>query len=61
MTDHKHHTPASLAVFTLAEIKAATAAFESGDANVFSTLDAIAEAIANFRAAAVHRGGLKAA
>ncbi|MCE9631241.1 MAG: hypothetical protein K8S94_11090 [Planctomycetia bacterium] len=61
MTDHEHHTPASLAIFTLAAIKAATDAFESGDTNVLSTLDAIIEAIEPFRTAAIDRGRREAA
>jgi hypothetical protein len=61
MTDRTHHTPASLALFTLAEIKAATDAFDSGDTNVFSTLDVIIEAIEQFRSAAVDRSRCEAA
>lgn len=55
MTVSKHSTPAALAIFTLAAIKAATDDFERGDANVCVTLDAIMEAIDDFRVAAADR------
>lgn len=61
MTDHERHTPAALALFTLAEIKAATDAFESGDTNVCDALDTIIEAIDDLRAAAVARSRREAA
>jgi hypothetical protein len=52
MTDHEHHTPITLAIFTLAAIKTATDAFESGDSNLHDALDTIIEAIDEFRAGA---------
>jgi hypothetical protein len=52
MTDHEQHAPAAIAIFTVAAIKTATDAFESGDTNVYDALDAIIEAIDGFRAAA---------
>jgi hypothetical protein len=52
MTHHEHRAPAALAIFTLTAIKAATDAFESGDINVCDALDAIIEAIDDFRAGA---------
>jgi len=51
MDDREHRLPASFALFTLAAIKVATDAFESGDTNVHDTLHAIIEAIDDFRAA----------
>ncbi len=61
MTDRNHPTPASLALFALIEIKAATKAFDSGDTNVFDALDAIIAAIEDVRAAAVDRDQREAA
>ena len=61
MTHHEHHTPATLAIFTLAAIKAATDGFESGDTNAFGTVDAVVEAIDDFRAAATDRSRREAA
>jgi hypothetical protein len=61
MTDHEHHTPAALAIFTLAAIKAATDAFDSGDTSASDALDAIVEAIDDFRAAAADRSQREAA
>lgn len=61
MNVHKHSAPASLALFTLAEIKAASEAFEAGDTNVFDALDAIIEALEDFRAAADERSRRDAA
>ena len=55
MPDHKHHTATPLAIFTMAAIKAATDAFESGDSNVCDALDTIIEAIDDFRAGAAGR------
>ena len=42
---------AKAAVLTLAEIKAATEAFDRGEINAFDTLEAIAEAVAVYQAA----------
>lgn len=42
---------ATAAVLTLAEIKAATEAFDRGDANAHDTLEAILDAIAAYQAA----------
>ena len=42
---------ATAAVLTLAEIKAATEAFDRGDANAHDALEAILEAIAAYQAA----------
>jgi hypothetical protein len=61
MTDQQHCTPAALAIFTMAAIKAATDAFESGDTNVCDALDTIAAAIAELRAAAADRSRPEAA
>lgn len=61
MTDHEHRTPASLPVFTLAEIKAAIDEFESGDTNARDALDMIVAVIDDFRAAAADRGRRDAA
>ncbi|MFN9370117.1 MAG: hypothetical protein ACK6CT_15360 [Planctomycetia bacterium] len=44
-----------LAVLTVAEIKAATEAFDRGDANVFAVLDAIVVAVEAYRSAAPRR------
>lgn len=41
---------AKAAVLTLAEIKAATEAFDRGEANAHDTLEAIAEAVAEYQA-----------
>ena len=61
MIDHEHHTPTARAIFTMAAIKAATDAFESGDSNVGDALDTIIEAIDGFRAAAADRSRREAA
>lgn len=61
MTDQEHHTPASLAIFTMAAIQAATHEFESGDSNVGDALDAIVEAIDAFRAGTAGRSRREAA
>ena len=61
MIDHEHHTPTALAIFTMAAIKAATDAFESGDSNVGDALDTIIEAVDEFRAAAADRSRREAA
>jgi hypothetical protein len=61
MTDQQHCTPAALALFTLAEIKAAIESFDRGDTNVFRSLDAIIEAIDDFRTAATDRSRREAA
>lgn len=45
-------TRSGLAILTLAEIKAATDAFDRGEANVFDALDAIIAAVEAYRAAA---------
>jgi len=51
MTDQERHTPAVLAILTLADIKAAADRFDRGMVNVFDALDAIAEAITTYRLA----------
>ena len=61
MNEHAHHTPASLAIFTMAAIKAATDAFDRGDSNVCDALDAIIEAVDEFRSAAAARSRREAA
>jgi hypothetical protein len=61
MTDQQHCTPAALAIFTMAAIKTATDAFESGDSNVGDALNAIIEAIDDFRTAAIDRSRREAA
>lgn len=61
MTRHEHNTPATLAIFTLAAIKAAIDGFENGDTNALGTLDAVVEAIDDFRAAATDRSRREAA
>lgn len=45
-------SPAALAVFTIAEIKAAVEAFDRGDLNLFVAIDAIAVAIDAYQAGA---------
>lgn len=42
---------AQAAIFTLAEIKAAAAAFDRGETNAHDTLEAIREAVAAYQAA----------
>jgi hypothetical protein len=61
MSNHEYLAPTSLALFTLAEIKAATAAFDSGDINLFDALNAIIVALDDFRAASFDRGRREAA
>jgi hypothetical protein len=61
MTDQQHCTPAALAIFTLAEIKAAIESFDRGDSNVGDALNAIIEAIDDFRTAAIDRSRREAA
>ncbi|MFM1996945.1 MAG: hypothetical protein RLZZ111_1332 [Planctomycetota bacterium] len=55
MKAHKRPSPATLALCTLAEIKAATEGFDRGEANVFDALDQIAVAVAAFQAATPDR------
>lgn len=56
MPEHELRTPATLAVLTLAEIKAATQSFDSGQANITDALDSIMFAIEAYRhATAVRR------
>jgi hypothetical protein len=55
MLEQELLTPAALAIFTLAEIKGATLAFDSGQANLSDTLDAIAVALAAYHQAADRR------
>lgn len=55
MKAQKRPSPAALALFTMAEIKAAAAGFDRGEANVFDALDQIAVAVAAFQAAAPNR------
>jgi hypothetical protein len=45
-------TPAKRAVLVMAEIKAATDAFDRGDINVFDALDVVVAAVEEYRAAA---------
>ncbi len=61
MTNHEHTTTTTLALFTLAEIKAAAKAFDQGDVNVLDTLDVIHAELDAFRAAAFGRGRREAA
>lgn len=61
MSNHEHLAPTSRALFALAEIKTAAEAFDSGDSNVFDTIDAIAMALEYFRATTVDRGRREAA
>lgn len=61
MTAHEHTSPASLALFTLAEIKAATEGFDRGETNLFDALDAIVMAVEVFRAAVAGGGRREAA
>jgi hypothetical protein len=49
MSEHERRNPAALAILTLAEIKAATQSFDSGQANVSDALDAIMFAIEAYR------------
>jgi hypothetical protein len=51
MTDNAQRTPAVLAILTLSEIKAAADRFDRGLVNVFDALDAIVEAITEYRLA----------
>jgi hypothetical protein len=56
MSGKKLHSPAVMAVFTLAEIKRATQAFDKGQSNAFDALDAIVVAIEAYQnGAAVRR------
>ena len=52
MTKHTSLHTTKTAILTLAEIKAATEAFDRGEANAFDALDAIEVAIDAYRAAA---------
>lgn len=52
MTTPAPHHRARTAILTLAEVKAATTAFDAGEINVFDALDAIIEAIDAFRTVA---------
>ena len=47
---HDRSVPAT-AIFTLVEIKAATEAFDRGEANAFDALDAILVAVESYRVA----------
>ncbi len=49
MSEQKRRTPARLAIHALAEIKAATQSFDSGQANLFDALEAIRIAIEAYR------------
>jgi hypothetical protein len=55
MSGNKLQSPAVLAVFTLAEIKRATQAFDKGQSNVFDALDAIVVAIEAYHNGAAAR------
>ncbi len=61
MNDHEHFTLTTSAIFTMAAVKAATDAFESGDSNVRDCLDMIIDAIDEFRAGAGDRPRREAA
>lgn len=61
MIHPNHPTPAALAVYAVAAIKTATEAFDNGDINVWDALDAINEAIDDFRARATDRSQGEAA
>jgi hypothetical protein len=50
MKMEKPHPLAKSAMLTMAEIKAATEAFERGETNVFDALDAVVVAIEAYRA-----------
>lgn len=49
MSEQELRTPAFIAVLLLADIKAATQSFDSGQANVFDALDTIISAIESYR------------
>ena len=55
MNAYHRTVPAGLALFTLAQIKAATEGFDRGDTNLFDALDEIVVAIAAYQAAARDR------
>ena len=55
MSGKKLLSPAAMAIFTLAKIKAATHAFDKGQTNVFDALDTIVVEIAAYRSGAVAR------
>lgn len=61
MTSREPLTPASHALFTLAEIKRLIAGFDGGDASLSDTVDAIVTEIENFRAVARQRESRDAA
>ena len=46
-TPNAQHRSATTAVLTIAEIKAAIAAFDRGEANAFDTLDAVRTVVAD--------------
>lgn len=51
MRPRSSHSVSATTILTLVEIKAAIAAFDRGDANVFDTLDSIVVALEAHRAA----------
>lgn len=55
MTPKKRLKPASFAILTMAEIKAAADGFNSGEVNVYDALEAIALAVEAYRAVAAPR------
>lgn len=56
MSEQELRAPAVVAIVLLAEIKAATHSFDSGQVNVFDALDTIISAIESYRYAKfVHR------
>ncbi len=56
MSEQELRAPAVVAIVLLAEIKAATHSFDSGQVNVFDALDTIMTAIESYRYAKdVHR------
>jgi hypothetical protein len=50
MTSDRRQTESAFAIFTLAEIKAATIAFDRGESNVFDSLDAIVVVVEAYQA-----------
>jgi hypothetical protein len=55
MSGKKLLSPAAMAIFTLAKIKAATHAFDKGQTNVFDALDTIVVEIEAYRSGPIAR------
>jgi hypothetical protein len=55
MIGKKLQSPAAMAIFTLAKIKAATHAFDKGQTNVFDALDAIVVEVEAYRSGPIAR------